>query len=92
MKDANETTTNTRWRKRDLMNYTDYIIGLGIGMVSTIIIRSIINSRKQAREALEEKERLHRKEHDQAYFKLCELRRDLENAFDRIKKLEGKKK
>lgn len=45
------------------MNYFDYLIGLGAGIVISMTIRLITDARNEKREALEEKEKKHDKDH-----------------------------
>ena len=81
------------------MNYAEYIIGLGAGIVISMTIRLITDARNEKREALEEKENLHRRWHDCANSKLTTLVSQIEMAMGRIdqhagriEKLEAKKK
>lgn len=81
------------------LNDFNLYLGLGAGVLINLIVRAVVDARREKREALEEKEKDHYHWHDRANSELEGLKHKMKLVIDRIdqhagriEKLESKRK
>lgn len=67
------------------MNYIDYLIGLGLGVVITLILRAVSDARREK----ETKQRKHAHEHINFNGSIVAINNEISEIFERIEKLDS---